>query len=151
VKCLSCIRPLRPNLTFRNPRCLTSSNPMERRRRSYTGLQITQGTHRPNKQGKLPPPIANKPATIRRPIAKTTGEETPGSTIEARDDPPPLTQVRQMEMDPDRSDYPNKNVYWIDSHIKSIECMAYDGKLRYTIMQGQTNLGHPWRMQLFQV
>lgn len=57
--------------------------------------------HRPNKQGKLPPPIANKPATIRRPIAKTTGEETPGSTIEARDDPPPLTQVRQMEVDPD--------------------------------------------------
>lgn len=83
-----------------------------------------QQSVKPNKRGKLPPPIATKPATLKRPArnsgvnstagAKTQGEDTPGSTTDTTrtdthsdtnkgDDPPLLTAVKQVESTVDSS------------------------------------------------
>eukprot|EP00116_Pleurobrachia_bachei_P001324 sb/3461586/ len=48
-------------------------------------------------------------------------------------------------------DHPNKNIYWMDANLHSIECISYEGKERYTITKHDTvNLGHPWKMQIFE-
>ncbi|XP_063677803.1 low-density lipoprotein receptor-related protein 2-like isoform X1 [Bolinopsis microptera] len=47
-------------------------------------------------------------------------------------------------------DHPNKNLYWMDAGVKSIECMRYDGSARYTISNKDSALGFPWRMRVFQ-
>ncbi|XP_063685239.1 rho GTPase-activating protein 39-like isoform X3 [Bolinopsis microptera] len=86
------------------------------------GQNNHQQSIKPNKRGKLPPPIATKPATLKRPArisnagAKTQGEDTPGSTTDTTstrtdthtdttkgDDPPPLTAVKQVESSVDSS------------------------------------------------
>ncbi|KAL5267976.1 hypothetical protein ACHWQZ_G004877 [Mnemiopsis leidyi] len=91
-----------------------------------------QQSIKPNKHGKLPPPIASKPASLKRPVrnsavnstvgARTLGEDTPGSTTEptntrtdthtdkAADDPPPLTAVKQVETSAGRSHADNSSV-----------------------------------------
>jgi len=48
-------------------------------------------------------------------------------------------------------DHPNKNIYWMDANLHSIECISYEGKERYTITKHDTvNLGHPYKMQIFE-
>ncbi|KAL5252880.1 hypothetical protein ACHWQZ_G015595 [Mnemiopsis leidyi] len=47
-------------------------------------------------------------------------------------------------------DHPNKNLYWMDARMRSIECMRYDGSARYTISNKDSALVFPFRMRVFQ-